>query len=135
MFEKGSANWLSELPSVIKKYIKTIHHSAKLTPFQASRKSNEKEVCSDLKDNIELRKPKFNLGQLIRTSDIRKVFGEGNSANYSYEVYTITEVTHNTIPSYRINSLPERYNQNFLLPTKITLEKNNRFMKELNLIQ
>ena len=47
----------------------------------------------------------------------------------------MTEVIHNTIPSYRINSLPERYNENLLIPTKLSLEENNKVMKELNLIQ
>ena len=41
-----------------------------MTPIQASKKSNEKEVYSNLKDNREVRKPKFNLGQLVRTADI-----------------------------------------------------------------
>ena len=31
-FEKGNADWLSELPSVIKKYNNTIHHTIKMTP-------------------------------------------------------------------------------------------------------
>ena len=135
VFEKGRADWLSELPSVIKQYNNTIHHSIKLTPVQASKKSNEKEVYSNLKDNREVRKPKFKLGQKVRTSDIRKLFSKGDSTNYSYEVYTITQIIHDTIPSYRINFLPERYKENLLLPTKLTLEENNQVMKELNLIQ
>ena len=40
-----------------------------------------------------------------------------------------------SIPSYRIDYLPERYNEYNLRPTKLTLEENNRDMKELNLIQ
>ena len=135
VFEKGKADWLSELPSVIKKYNITIHSSTKMTPIQASKKSNEKEVYSNLKDNREIRKPKFKLGDLVRTSDIKKVFSKGDSTNYSYTLYTITEVIHDTIPSYRINYLPERYNENLLLPTKLTLEENNQVMKKLILIQ
>ena len=50
-------------------------------------------------------------------------------------MYTITEIIHDTIPSYRIDYLPERYNENLLLPTKLSLEENNKVMKELNLIQ
>ena len=46
-------------------------------------------------------------------------------------MYTITEVIHDTIPSYRINYLPERYIQNLLLPTKLSLDENNSNMKEL----
>ena len=72
---------------------------------------------------------------MVRTSDIKKVFSKGDSTNYSYKLYTITEVIHDTIPSYRLNYLPERYNQNLLLPTKLTLDENNQLMKELNLIQ
>ena len=131
----GNANWLSELASIVKQYNNTIHHSIKMIPVQPSKKSNEKIVCNNLKDDREIQKPKFKLGQKVRTSEIRKVFSKGDSTNYSYKLYTITEVRHDTIPSYRIDYLPERYNENLLLPTKLSLEQNNLVMKELNLIQ
>ena len=134
-FEKGKADWLSELPSVIKQYNNTIHSSTKMTPIQASKKVNEKEVYSNLQDRRFKRQPKYKLGQLVRTSDIKRVFSKGDSTNYSYKLYTITEVIHDTIPSYRIDYLPERYNENLLLPTKLSLEENNQVMKKLNLIQ
>ena len=135
VFEKGNADWLSELPSVIKKYNNTIHSSTKTTPIQASKKVNEKEVFSNLTDDRVKRQPKFKLGYLVRTADIKRVFSKGDSTNWSYKLYTITEVIHDTIPSYRIDNLPERYNQNLLLPTKLSLEENNQVMRELNLIQ
>ena len=135
VFEKGKADWLSELPSVIKKYNNTIHHSMKMTPIQASKKINEKIIYSNLQDKRKKLNPKFKLGQLVRTADIKRVFSRGDSTNYSYKLYTITEIIHDTIPSYRLNYLPERYNQNLLLPTKLTLDENNQIMKKLNLIQ
>ena len=135
VFEKGRADWISELSSVIKKYNNTIHSSTKMTPLQASKKSNEKLVYSNLKDDRQKQKPKYKLGQLVRTADIKKVFSKGDSTNYSYKLYPITEVIHDTIPSYRIDYLPERYNQNLLLPTKLSLVENNQIMKKLNLIQ
>ena len=106
-----------------------------MTPNQASKKSNEKSVYNYLKDNREVRKPRYKLGQLVRTADIKKVFSKGDSTNWSYKLYTITEVNHDTIPSYRIDYLPERYNENLLLPTKLVLDENNHVMKKLNLIQ
>ena len=135
VFEKGRADWLSELPSVVKQYNNTIHHSIKMTPNQASKKINEKLVFSNLRDDRVKRQPKFKLGQLVRTADIKRVFSKGDSTNYSYKLYTITEVIHDTIPSYRIDYLIEQYNENLLLPTKLSLEQNNQVMKELNLIQ
>ena len=135
VFEKGKADWLSELPAIVKQYNNTIHSSIKMTPIQASKKVNEKEVYSNLQDRRIKQRSRFKLGDLVRTADIKKVFSKGDSTNFGYEVYTITEVIHDTIPSYRINYLPERYNQNLLLPTKLTFEQNNKIMKELNLFQ
>ena len=48
VFEKGNADWLIELPSVIKQYSNTIHSSIKMTPNQASKKINEKEIYQNL---------------------------------------------------------------------------------------
>ena len=135
IFLAGNADWLSELPSVIKKYNKSIHSSTKMTPIQASKKSNEKAVFDNLRDDRQKQRPKYKLGQLVRTADIKRVFSKGDSTNYSYKLYTITEVIHDTIRSYRIDYLPERYNENLLLPTKLSLEENNQVMKKLNLIQ
>ena len=135
VFLAGNADWLSELPSVIKQYNNTIHSSTKMTPTQASKKSNQKLVYNNLRDDRVKRQPKYKLGQLIRVADIKKVFSKGDSTSWSYKLYAITEVIHDTIPSYRIDYLPERYNENLLLPTKLTLDENNKIMKELNLIQ
>ena len=135
IFLAGNADWLSELTCVIRQYNNTNHHGIKMTPTQASKKSNEKEVYFNLKDRRVKQQPKFKLGQLVRTADIKKVFSKGDSTNYSYKLYTITEIIHNTIPSYRIDYLPERYYENLLIPTKLSLEQNNQVMKELNLIQ
>ena len=106
-----------------------------MTPIQASKKVNEKSVYSNLKDKREVRKPNYKLGQLVRTADIKRVFSKGDSTNYSYLIYTITEFIHDTIPSYKINYLSERYNENLLLPSKLSLEQNNRVMKKFNLFR
>ena len=99
VFEKGNAIWISELPSVVKKYNNTIHHSTKMKPIDASKKSNQKLVYNNLKDDREVLKPKFKLGQFVRTADIKRVFSKGDSTKYSYKFYSITEVIHDTIPS------------------------------------
>ena len=87
VFEKGKADWLSELPSVVKKYNNTIHHSTKMKPIDASKKSNQKLVYNNLKDDREVLKPKFKLGQLVRTADIKRVFSKGDSTSWSKKNY------------------------------------------------
>ena len=58
VFEKGNADWLSELPSVIKQYNNTIHHSTIMKPIDASKKSKEKIVSSNLQDKRKILNPK-----------------------------------------------------------------------------
>ena len=135
VFEKGNADWFSEVPTVVNKYNNTIHHSTKMTPLGASLKKHERLVYTNLQDRRVKQQPKYNLGQSVRTADIKKVFSKGDSTSWSYKLYTIKEVIHDTIPSYRINYLPERYNENIILPTKLCLAENNHVMKELKLIQ
>ena len=135
IFLAGNDDWLSQLSAVVNKYKNTIHHSIKKTPNQASKKANQRKVYSNLQGRRIRQQPKFKLGQLVRTADNKKVFNKGDSTNYSYNLYTKTEVTHDTILSYRIDYLRERYNENLIIPTKLSLEENNQFMKELNLLQ
>ena len=125
---------MSELPSVIQKHNNTIHNSIKTTPIQTTSIVNEKLAPNNFKDKKEVQKPNFELGQLVRTPD-NKIFSKSDSTNYSYKHYTITQIKHDTIPSYRIDYLTKRYNENLLLPTKLTLDENNQLIKELNLIQ
>ena len=74
-----------------------------MKPIDASKKSNQKLIYNNLKDDREVRKPKFKLRDWVRTSDIKKVFSKGDSTKYSYKLYTITEDIYDTIPSYRKN--------------------------------
>ena len=50
VLEKGKADWLSELSTVVKQYNNTIHHLIKMKPINASKKSNEKIVYNNLQD-------------------------------------------------------------------------------------
>ena len=109
VFEKGIADWLSELPSVIKRNNNTIHNSTKMTPIQASKKSNEKEVYN-LQDRRVRQQTKINLGQVVRTADIKRVFSQGDSTNYSYKLYmTLSLATKVTI--YRKDIMKAYYYQ------------------------
>ena len=69
-----------------------------MNPIHASKKSDEKEVYSNLKDEREKQIPNFKLGQSVRSADIRIVFSKGDSTNWSIKLYTITEVIHDTFP-------------------------------------
>ena len=72
-------------------------------------------------------------GDLVRTADIKRAFSKGDSTNWMNELYTIIEVINDTIPSYRINFVPKKYNENLVRPKKVTLDENNQVVEKLNI--
>ena len=133
VFEKGDGNWIDVLPTITKQYNNRIHSSTKLSPKDASLKKNEGYVYKNLLDKRKKVTPKFQLNDLVRTADLKKTFSKGDTTNWSYKIYKITEIIKDTIPSYRIDNLKERYNEALLRKTELTIKENKDVMKKLNL--
>ena len=110
-----------------------MHSSTKLTPIQASSKKNEGYVYKNLLDKRKKITPKFQINDLIRVADLKKTFSKGCTTNWSYKLYKITETINDTIPTYHIDNLPERYNESLLKRTELSLKQNKDVMKALNL--
>ena len=104
-----------------------------MSPKDASLKKNEGYVYKNLLDKRNKIKPKFQINDLVRTADLKKTFSKGDTTNWSYKLYKITEIINDTIPSYKIDSLKERYNESLLKKTELTLKENDNVMKKLNL--
>ena len=133
VFEQGDAKWIDILPKITKQYNNRIHSSTKLTPIQASLKKNESFVYKNLLDKRKKIKPKLQMNDLVRVVDLKRTFSKGDTTNWSYKLYKITEIINDTIPSYKINNLPERYNESLLKKTTLTMKENNSVMKKLRL--
>ena len=133
VFEKGDGNWIEILSTITKQYNNRIHSSTKMTPIQASLKKNEGYVYKNLSDKRKKISPKFQINDLVRTADLKKTFSKGDTTNWSYILYKITETIKDTIPSYHIDNLKERYNESLLTKTELSMKENNSVMKKLNL--
>ena len=134
VFERGNSNWVDILHTITKQYNNRIHSSTKLSPKDASLKKNEGFVYRNLLDKRNKIKPKYEIGDLVRTANLKKTFSKGDTTNWSYKLHKITEIINDTIPSYRLDNLKERYNESLLKKTDLTLKENNTVMKKLNLI-
>ena len=133
VFEQGDAKWIDVLQTITKQYKNRIHSSTKLTPIQASLKKNESFVYKNLLDKRKKIKPKFQINDLVRVADLKKTFSKGDTTNWSYKLYKITEIINDTIPSYKIDNIKERYNEALLKKTELTLKENDNVIKKLNL--
>ena len=133
VFEKGDGNWIDVLPTITKQYNNRIHSSTKLTPIQASLKKNEGYVYKNLLDKRKKVDPKFQLNNLVRVAGLKKTFSKGDTTNWSYKLYKITEINNDTIACYHLDNLPERYNESLVKKTTLTMKENDNVMKKLNL--
>ena len=133
VFENGDAKWIDILPTITNQYNNRIHSSTKLSPKDASLKKNEGFVYKNLLDKRKKVKPKFQINDLVRVADLKKTFSKGDTTNWSYKLYKIKEIINDTIPSYKIDNLSERYNESLLKKTELTLKQNKDVMKVLNL--
>ena len=134
VFENGDGNWIDILPTITKQYNNRIHSSTKLTPIQASLKKNEGFVYKNLLDKRNKIKAKYQINDLVRVADLKKTFSRGDTTDWSYKLYKITKIINDTIPSYKINNLPERYNESLLKKTDLTMKENKDVMKKLKIV-
>ena len=133
VFEKGDGNWIDILPTITKQYDTRIHSFTKLTPTQGSLKKNEGYVYVNLIDKRKKIKPKFQINDLVRVADLKRTFSNGDTTNWSYKFHKITEIINDTIPSYHIDNLPERYNVSLLKKTGLTMKENKDVTKKLKI--
>ena len=102
-----------------------------MTPIQGSLKKNESFVYKNLLHKRKKIKAKFQINDLVRVADLKKTFSKGDTTNWSYKLYKIKEIVNDTIPSYKINNLSERYNESLLKKTELSLKQNKDVMKKL----
>ena len=133
VFEHGDAKWIDVLPTITKQYNNRIHTSTKLSPKDASLKKNEGFVYKNLLDKRKKVKPKFQINDLVRVADLKRTFSKGDTTNWSYKLYKITEIINDTIPCYKIDNLSERYNESLLKKTELTMKENKDVMKKLSI--
>ena len=133
VFEKINGNWIDISPTITKQYNNKVNSSTKLTPIQASSKKDGGYVYKISLDKRKKIKPKYEIGDLVRTADLKKTFSKGDTTNWSYKIDKIREIVNDTIPSHKINNLPERYNESLLKKTDLTLKEDDNVMKNLGI--
>ena len=98
--ESKSKNWVAKLPAIVKSYNNTKHSTIKMTPIEASKPENEVYVFMNLmrkSGKKTSQKAKYKIGDKVRISKIKQTFDKGYAANWSFEVFTISQVL-DTIP-------------------------------------
>ena len=131
--EKVESNWVDNLPKITKPNNIPVHTSTKLTPIQYSLKKNGGFVNKNVLDKPKIKKPKFQVNDLVRVADLRKVFSKGETTNWSNKLYKTTKNFNDTLPGFHIDNLKERYNESLLKKTELSMTENQAVMEALYL--
>ena len=113
MWKMFSANnntvYWDKLDKLVDDYNNRKHSSIKMSPTEASKKGNEKQVFINLyKDEIFLKpgKPKFSIGDKVRLSKYkRRVFDKGYTPNWTEELFVIDKVNLTKPVTYNVIDL------------------------------
>ena len=100
----NSRNWVELLDPIMKEYNNTKHRTIDMTPTEACQPENETKVLLKLskpESNLP-KKPKFKVGDLVRISRIKQTFAKGHQHNYSYEVFTVSQILDTNPVTYKI---------------------------------
>ena len=79
-------------------------------------------MYNNLLDKRKKMKPNIQINDLVGTADLKKTFSKGATTNSSYKLYENTKNIKDTIPSYKIDISPERYNESLLKKTDLSMK-------------
>lgn len=102
--ELNSHNWLKILPQLIEDYNNTYHRTIKTKPshvykdIPAVRKLLKVEKSAN-------KNSKFKVGDIVRVSKVRGIFAKGYLANWSEELFKISEVKTSVPVTYLLEDL------------------------------
>jgi hypothetical protein len=100
--ELQTRRWIDMLPELLEKYNNKKHSSIGMSPVQASKKENEKQLLIKQYGNEDLSKdkPKFNLGDWVRISRVKGTFEKSYLPNWSAEIFKVITIFHTNPITY-----------------------------------
>ena len=101
----NSSKYINILQELINEYNNRTHSTIKMSPFEATKPENKKEVLKSFKLELTDEKPKFNIGDRVRIyayktlliKDIKRI-GQG-------EIFIITDIKRSDKITYTIKDL------------------------------
>ena len=101
---KNTLNYLSILPKLLKNYNSSLHRSIKTKPILVTKK-NEEQVWHTLYDDSMLSsgvKFKFNVGDQVRISKMKRTFEKGYLPGWTEEIFTVLRRIRRRPPVYKL---------------------------------
>jgi hypothetical protein len=117
-----TAKYSAFLPRFLLAYNARVHSSTRETPSDVY---HGKATSQEMREESPKKKPKFKVGDVVRTTREKGVFTKGYKNRYTYEAFRIREVDQEDTPvMYKLEDLmgediEGRYYEPEMIPTKV----------------
>ena len=113
LFRMFSANnntiYFDKLDKLVNDYNHHFHSSIRMTPAEASKQKNERQVFANLFGDLiyaKRNKAKFKVGDKVRISKFkRKIFDKGFTPNWTEEIFVVDEILNTNPLTYKLVDL------------------------------
>lgn len=104
---RGSYKWIDILQMLISDYNNSMHRTIKMTPNEVNV-HNERMLLDTIyntKIKVDIRKPKFRIGDLVRLTKYKHIFQNGYTPNWTTEVFKVKIVQKTNPTTYLLTDL------------------------------
>ena len=97
--------YFNVLDGIVNKYNNTVHRTVKMKPIEVMDDSYAEYNENSIKLNSDKKDPNFKVGDNVRVSKYKNIFGKGYTPNWSEEPFVINKIK-NAVPwTYVISDL------------------------------
>ena len=75
------------LDDIVNKYNNTVHKTIKMKPINVTGDS-----YAEYNEDFDKKDPKFKVGDHVRISKYKNIFGKGDTPNWSEEIFAISKI-------------------------------------------
>ena len=108
--ESDNNNWVNEIANLLKTYNNTVHSSTNQKPIDRIKNTDKEAIKDNIEDYKEdksekVKTAKYKVGDLVRTTYVKKVFDKGYKPKWSQEIYRIVKIAKTNPVTYIIEDL------------------------------
>lgn len=103
----GKKRWVDQIQNIVKVYNHTRHRSIKTEPINVTKDTEDqvRETLYGQKDKNTVKKGNLKVGDFVRISKYKNVFGKGYAENWTREIFKIVHVKQTDPPVYELRDL------------------------------
>jgi Integrase core domain/Chromo (CHRromatin Organisation MOdifier) domain len=103
---KNTRIYIDVLPDLMIAYNKSFHRSIQMSPYNVNKKNSSKVLSNLYKGDKPKQNYKLKINDKVRISKYKNIFAKGYKANWSKELFVITEINRKQSPTvYHITDL------------------------------